>query len=597
MTISSTGRKAGLFMGNGLSNSFPFLFKVFDEKELQVFQLDVAKNKQTLLKLGVDYKVELNPNQNSTAGGHITLLKGALTKGHSLVITSNIPNLQPIELTNQGGFYPDVINTGLDRLTIQIQQLAEQISRAPKVPITSNINPDDIVADVHVMANHLGALNIVADAIKQIETDAAHIEEIKTVSGHIDHVDIVSNNIAKIDTVAADIEKVVITAEHIDHVNIVSQNIAKVETVAADIEKVALTAEHIDHVKAVSEHVEKVDIVSGNINHVDIVSQNIASVNTVAADIKKVVTTAEHIDHVKAVSEHIEKVDIVSENMDDVLRVAHSIESVKNVSEIKDHVKEVHKNQETITAVGKCLGSITKVVKVTDALNTVAENVTGIHNFAKIYQGAQERNPISRNDETPLQFGDLYFNTTSNALMVCTHHGWEKVGTTQGDSPTGMISAFAAPKAPDGWFECDGRALSRTEYANLFAVIGTLWGGDDQSKTFNLPDFRGQFLRGWDHDKNLDETSNRKFASWQKSANLSHDHGANCSENGEHSHVYRNGGKYYWVNAGSSVRFAGNDVDFLTNKNGNHTHSINITKTGGKESRPVNYAVLYCVKY
>lgn len=65
-------------------------------------------------------------------------------------------------------------------------------------------------------------------------------------------------------------------------------------------------------------------------------------------------------------------------------------------------------------------------------------------------------------------------------------------------APPGAITAFAASSAPTGWLVCDGSAISRASYAALFAVIGTTWGAGDGSTTFNVPDLRGQFLRGYD---------------------------------------------------------------------------------------------------
>jgi microcystin-dependent protein len=58
--------------------------------------------------------------------------------------------------------------------------------------------------------------------------------------------------------------------------------------------------------------------------------------------------------------------------------------------------------------------------------------------------------------------------------------------------------AYAASTAPTGWLWCDGTAYSRTTYATLFAVIGTTWGAGDTTTTFNVPDLRGQFVRGYD---------------------------------------------------------------------------------------------------
>lgn len=64
------------------------------------------------------------------------------------------------------------------------------------------------------------------------------------------------------------------------------------------------------------------------------------------------------------------------------------------------------------------------------------------------------------------------------------------------DTPLGTINAFGGSVAPDGWLMCQGQAISRADYADLFAVIGTAFGAGDGSTTFNIPDFRGEFLRG-----------------------------------------------------------------------------------------------------
>lgn len=63
-------------------------------------------------------------------------------------------------------------------------------------------------------------------------------------------------------------------------------------------------------------------------------------------------------------------------------------------------------------------------------------------------------------------------------------------GTLWADCPLGTINAFGGTTAPEGWLLCQGQAISRTEYADLFAVIGTNFGAGDGSTTFNLPDMR-----------------------------------------------------------------------------------------------------------
>jgi hypothetical protein len=136
MTISSTTRIAGPFVGNGTATVLPFTFKIFAAADLDVVRLTTSTGVETTLVLNSDYSVTLNGDQNSNPGGSITLLAGALATGYTLVITSDIANLQPTDLTNQGGFYPEVITDALDRATIQIQQISDIGDRTLKIPIT-----------------------------------------------------------------------------------------------------------------------------------------------------------------------------------------------------------------------------------------------------------------------------------------------------------------------------------------------------------------------------------------------------------------------------------------------------------------------------
>ena len=63
--------------------------------------------------------------------------------------------------------------------------------------------------------------------------------------------------------------------------------------------------------------------------------------------------------------------------------------------------------------------------------------------------------------------------------------------------PAGFVAAWPGNTPPDGWLVCNGSAVSRTTYADLFSVIGTTFGAGDGSTTFKLPDYRGDFLRGY----------------------------------------------------------------------------------------------------
>ena len=96
--------------------------------------------------------------------------------------------------------------------------------------------------------------------------------------------------------------------------------------------------------------------------------------------------------------------------------------------------------------------------------------------------------------------------------------------------PSGTVLYFAGSAAPAGWLKANGAAVSRTAYAALFAAIGTTYGGGDFRNTFNLPDLRGEFIRGWDDGRGVDTP--RPIGSAQAHALQSHQHGLAMAADG-----------------------------------------------------------------
>lgn len=185
MTISSTTRVVQYVGPTGAN--FGFAFKVFEKADLVVIRTDLTTGVDTTLTLNTDYTVSLSPDQNYNAGGTVTLTAGSLAANTKLTITSHIDNLQPTDLSNQGGFYPDVINNSLDRATIQIQQLDDTIGRA----LTSSISDDPNLA--------MSLPSAVTRANKYLAFDASGVPLAATGTNtpgisFPGEVDIVSNN-------------------------------------------------------------------------------------------------------------------------------------------------------------------------------------------------------------------------------------------------------------------------------------------------------------------------------------------------------------------------------------------------------------------
>lgn len=169
MTVSSTVRRAGPFLGDGTQTVFPFEFKVLNSDDLMVFAtpsgspLGAAVSELTS---GFDYTVSLNNNQDVSPGGSIKLTI-PLYPDVKLAIISGRNYLQQVDLTNLGGFFPQVINQGFDSAVIQIQQLAEIAERTIKVPVT-----DSRSADVYWEES----LNWIEGAKNSTAADAANVD-------------------------------------------------------------------------------------------------------------------------------------------------------------------------------------------------------------------------------------------------------------------------------------------------------------------------------------------------------------------------------------------------------------------------------------
>ena len=90
--------------------------------------------------------------------------------------------------------------------------------------------------------------------------------------------------------------------------------------------------------------------------------------------------------------------------------------------------------------------------------------------------------------------GQMIFETDTFVMNFWNGTAWQGAVS----APAGAIEAYAGSTAPTGWLLSFGQAVSRTTYANLFAVISTTYGSGDGSTTFNLPDMRGRAVAGKD---------------------------------------------------------------------------------------------------
>lgn len=243
----------------------------------------------------------------------------------------------------------------------------------------------------------------------------------------------------------------------------------------------------------------------------------------------------------------------------------------------------------------------------------------------------------------PLERGQNLADVLDKAVARTNLDIYNKAETRQ-MAPASEIAYFARSTAPAGWLKANGAAISRTAYADLYAAIGTTYGAGDGFNTFNLPDLRGEFVRGCDDGRGVD--GGRTLGSAQAGAIQSHNHSGSAADAGSHAHTgtanadgshnhtasssnagahthsgqlatafggnatgFEEGRGYPdWVVGGMgsagehnhsiSVGNAGEHSHSLDIKTaGTHSHAINISASGSAETRPRNVALLACIKF
>jgi microcystin-dependent protein len=152
-------------------------------------------------------------------------------------------------------------------------------------------------------------------------------------------------------------------------------------------------------------------------------------------------------------------------------------------------------------------------------------------------------------------------------------------------TPIGTVSWFAASAAPTSYLECSGGVVAISDYTDLWYVIGTTYNtGGEGAGNFRLPDLRGEFIRGWDHGRNIN--TGRVFGSTEADAFQGHRHLIDSQGNGSTSNGALVNGNGTWVAVSDADNPIRNPI----------TDGTNGTPRTASETRPRNVALLPCIK-
>ena len=352
MTVETTKNKTDKQVMGSYTYDFDFdclLQDPTEEDAKQAVKVTITDGVQEYpLTYGTDYSVALNSNG---FGGTVTVTD-AKDSSWQIIVYREYDLTQGSEYQDYNSFPAKTLEGNMDKSVMLAQQLQEQVDRCVKMQITSDIDPDVVVAQVErvyssidnvdTVADDIANVNIVAgdkanvDVVAGIASDVTTVSgissDVTTVSGNNANVTTVATNISDVNTVAGDIAKVTAVADDLTSIDAVNANKTNIDAVAADLTNIDAVAADLTNIDAVADDLTNIDAVKNNATNINAVAGNATNINAVAGIASDVNTVAGIASDVTAVKNNATNINAVSADLTNVNAVAADLANIDAAS-------------------------------------------------------------------------------------------------------------------------------------------------------------------------------------------------------------------------------------------------------------------------
>jgi hypothetical protein len=449
MTVSSTTVKNS-YSGNGSTTVFAYTYRIFADSDLQVI-IRSAAGTETTKTITTHYTVAGAGDAN---GGSVTFTPGNVpTATETVVLRREVPQTQAIDYIANDPFPAESHEEGLDRATMNIQQLQEEVDRSIKLSRTNTMTSTEFTVDAADRANKILAFDATGEISVTQELGTYKGTSPTTTTEAFVVRDIVKgstpaelNNIY-ICILASPVGTLLTNATYwvliVDAVSAAASEVAAAASAAAaqlsaDDAAADLVLTNADVVSTNADVVlTNADVVSTNADAAataaDLVATNQDTIDT-AADL--VATNQDTIDTAA---------DLVATNQDTIDTAADVVLTnadvlLTNADVVLTHADVVLTNADVVsTGLDKAATNADVLLTAADVISSAASAAAAAASadaFDDVYLGSKASDPTTDNDGDPLAAGMLYYNTTSNIMRIYSGSAWENVAV----SATGLAS-------------------------------------------------------------------------------------------------------------------------------------------------------------
>lgn len=440
-------------------------------------------------------------NVNSVAGNATNINTVAGNNANINTVAGNNTAISTVagissQVTTVANASSNIATVAADIAAVQTvaSDLGEQISEIETVAadLQEQVPEIDTVAgaitNVNTVGTNINNVNATGGAITNVNTVAGQISptnnlgtvagistEIGNVAGISSAVSSVGSNIANVNSVAGQISPT-------NNISTVASNISDIQDVGGNIGAITTVNGISANVSTVAGISSDVTSVAGNSTNITNVANNASNITTVAGAATNINTVAANVTNVGAVANISSDVTTVAGDATDIGTVAGAIANVNSVASNSSNINAVAGNSTNINSVASATNNINTVAGISADVSTVASNVTGVNSFADRYRVG------SSNPSSSLDAGDLFFNTTDNALRYYDGSGWQGItgflngGTMSGDL-TVSSGTNSVPVHTYTQLEIESASHSAIQFSGSTNAEQWIWFADDSSST------------------------------------------------------------------------------------------------------------------
>ena len=459
-SITDQTRRAQ-YTANGSTTEFSFSFQVNNTSEIKVFWGTTQKTEST------HYDIKTSTNSlglNTDGTGKVVFRTSPSdhTPPNTTVVTiiSDIPMARTSVYTAGGNITAASLENDFDTLVMKLASHEERLDRGMVAPVNDAVNVDLTLPDKDTRKGRVLGFNATTGA-PEAGPEIADVQSLANVTADIQtlaHIEDGTDATDAIQTVASN-------ATNVNTVAGISANVTTVAGISSNVTSVAGNSSNINTVAGNNSNINTVAGNNSNISTVAGISSNVTSVAGIASNVTSVAGVTSSVSALAATDV---LADMAALNTTDVLADLAALGETSVIANMAQlGTASVVSNMaqlgtSSIVADIQALADIEDGTTATDAISTVAANVTNVNNFANRYRIGTS-NPASNNDE-----GDLFYNTTTNQMLVYNGGAW--VALNANDAATLTVFSFTATAGQTAFTGADSGGTTLNYNTSNFIV-------------------------------------------------------------------------------------------------------------------------------